>query len=214
MSFHTSLVRHLALSAFYSFAIPLTSMALISMAAPAYAQGAAVRYNPTPAPRISDPTLEPIAADEPIPPAAFPPIPDRLNLGNAIATSATDAPAAQGSATRVNPTFHQGYGHVPAGAYIQQRPAAPSNRPPSATPNDSYNVNTGSQASPRLPELPTPVTVSQSTTQDLSLPDDEFSDYHKKRRNGMGSYAGNMMRGYMFGAAGMATGIGLGSLRY
>jgi hypothetical protein len=67
-----------------------------------------------------------------------------------------------------------------------------------------------------MPELPAPVTVSQSTTQDLSLPDDEFSDYHQKRRHNsyLGPAAGGMMRGYMFGAAGMAFGRGLGSLRY
>src|SRR5262249_62414917 len=37
-------------------------------------------YRPAPAPRKPDPTVEPIAADEPIPPAGFPPVPDRLGL--------------------------------------------------------------------------------------------------------------------------------------
>ena len=188
MSFRTSLAAQLvALSALYSFSfLPLAS----------FAAGA-------------DPTLEPIASDEPVPPASFPPIPDRLNLSNAIATAPGAASTSSNSGSAVRPSYHQGYGHVPAGAYLQ-RQAAPG-QPAAGT--ESYNVNTSSQNSaPRLPELPTPVTVSQSTTQDLSLPDDEFSDYHQKKRHN--NIAGNMLRGYMFGAAGMATGLGLGSLRY
>lgn len=187
-------------------------------------------YIPTPAPHIADPTLEPIASDEPVPPAGFPPLPDQLNLDDAIASSQAGSHTAQSSSygssqsaygrRPVQPSFHQGYGHVPAGAYMQQQLRPPASQV--APGSDSYNVNSGNrgpatqsavQAAPHLPELPTPVTVSQSTTQDLSLPDDEFSDYHKQKRRHY-NYVGNMLRGYAFGAAGMAAGMGLGGLRY
>ncbi len=185
-------------------------------------------YVPTPPPRIADPTLEPVAADEPVPPAGFPPLPDRFNLSAAIASAEATGPRQPGTAPNApgrapSSSYHQGYGHVPAGAYTQSRqPGGPS----SAGVQESFNVNNTSatatsgkapmgQATPQLPNLPAPVVVSQSTTQDLSLPDDEFSDQRPpKRRNNMGSYAGNMLRGYMFGAAGMAAGMGMSGLRY
>ncbi len=208
-------------------------------------------YVPAPAPRKPDPTVEPIAADEPVPQPGFPPLPDRLDLfgsggggggggggsnwtgggGGGGYSGPSPGMAGGGGGGMANPTFHQHYGHMPPGAYVQNQgstgssyravnpgmpagggggssyravnPGFPSKAvSPGA---DSYSAG-GTPAPPRYsgassadfkalgrepklnerddangmqaPEAPTPVVVSQSTTQDLSLPEDEFSYRH------------------------------------
>lgn len=212
----------------------------------------------TPPPKRPDISIEPIASDEPVPPAGFPPLPDRLDLpiasssgwkngGSFTSDSGGGGGGGGGGAPSgpPQPTFHQHYGHVAPGAYLtpQQRSspqgsgggssdAAPGMSGPNTsgghgyykaqtpppiqkqsngyykarTPGgDYYNANTGGDPGmsppkytgasakdlknlgrePKLndrdeqnggsPEAPQPVTVNQATTQDLSLPEDEFT---------------------------------------
>jgi hypothetical protein len=97
---------------------------------------------------------------------------------------------------------HEHYVHYQAGATIppSQQQQQTSQQPRSSgyykctTPgSDYYNVNTGAQEKePKLnsrldaaqqPNAPTPVVVNQSTTQDLSLPDDDFASHAPTTRN-------------------------------
>ncbi len=119
--------------------------------------------NRTPPPARPDISLDPIAADEPVPPAGFPPLPAMLDLpisvpsgwrsSSAGSTGGSRAPAAGGAP---EPSFHQHYGHVPAGAYLppQQQgeavaPAAGGSpgyykvRTSAPAGGDYYNANTG-----------------------------------------------------------------------
>lgn len=206
-------------------------------------------YMRTPAPPTPDPSIEPIACDEPIPPPGFPPLPDRLELpiasgGNwsSGGSSFKSSGAAQSDPT-AGVTYHQHYGHLPAGAHLrkqqmEQGGGQDSNGGGAPIQQSGYKVNTPSHSGgganggqsyykaktptrdyysaggsggdpanpppkytgassrdlrnlgrePRLntkeeadtPEAPTPVVVTQSTTQDLSLPEDE--DSYKFRR--------------------------------
>lgn len=230
----------------------------------------------TPAPPKPDMTLEPIAADEPIVPAGFPPLPDRLDLpvgnqgawksgssfpsfaggGSGGYDSGGLAPgmAGSGGGAPPSPTFHQHYGHVAPGAYQQKQtgsgyykavnPGMPSGgggglgyykaRSPGAAPaGDFYSTNTGggsgppayTGASPRdfkalgrepklnerqeetqAPDAPMPVVVNQATTQDLSLPEDEFSYRHPQQSAAkkFGKAAGRMITAPMNSVGGMA----------
>lgn len=101
----------------------------------------------TPKPRMPDISLEPIPADEPIVPAGFPPLPERLDIpsggialggtgggfsagyagggggGGAPGMGGGGGPSGGGGGGGggggpVNPTFHQHYGHVPPGAFV------------------------------------------------------------------------------------------------
>lgn len=98
---------------------------------------APVALPPTPMPRRPDISLDPIPADEPVPPAGFPPLPDRLDLPIASSGSWSKssggggatwsgggggggAPGMSGAPSQpASPTFHQHYGHMPPGAYVQ-----------------------------------------------------------------------------------------------
>ncbi len=243
-------------------------------------QAPAVQYvlPPTPPPKRPDISIEPIASDEPIPPAGFPPLPDRLDLPIANANgwktsgsfsndSGSGGGSGGGSSGPPAPTFHQHYGHVPPGAYLNpQQKANPQGagggssdaspglggggggggggghgyykaqtpppiqkqgsgyykaRTPGGSPGggDYFNANTaGGPTAPRYtgasakdlkalgrepklndrqedtgaPDAPQPVTVNQSTTQDLSLPEDEFS-YKANQPNKAGRSAARTM---------------------
>lgn len=66
-----------------------------------------------------DVSIEPITCDEPIPPALFPPFPDRLDLPISSSTGGSwlkDKKAGGGKGGSGDVTYHQSYGHVPMGA--------------------------------------------------------------------------------------------------
>ncbi len=170
-----------------------------------------------------DVTLEPIAADEPIVPAGFPPIPDRLDVGAAGSWSAAAAGSSQSALAApsgpIRPTYHQHYGHVPAGAYL---PSQARRRYP--TTGDMYASNAAQSLGPEprlngradqasTPAAPAAVSVSQSTTQDLSLPDDEFAG-RPRRYNYIGRTAGYMVRSAVWRAAGTGMMYGGYGLRF
>jgi hypothetical protein len=212
-------------------------------------------YVPTPKPIRPDISLLPIVADEPVKPAGFPPLPDRLDLPVSSgwtrdAAWVAQAPRAGASAGGQmlpdisKPTgMKEHYLHYQPGAFqsmqerLQARPGggsssgadvnsgpayihAPTNVPARGRANDSYNVNTAAvpisgtaQAirqlgrEPRLgndavtqPEAPQTVAVNQSTTEDLSLQDDEFA---KQQPQGQNNMAKQMGRQLMY--AGMRT---------
>lgn len=224
-------------------------------------------YRATPAPRKPDPTIEPIAADEPIPVAGFPPLPDRLDLpvgtqstwaaggggygggsgggGGYGGGAAPPGAAADRPYTPPSPTFHQHYGHVPPGAfkkpsegggrgYYKAVDPGPVNKSGGGggykvkTPgSDYYGASSGGPDGPpaytgasgrdlkalgkepklterqeqgQAPEAPTPVVVSQSTTQDLSLPEDEF----EFRRSGKKGKLPGILKGPLNSVGGLA----------
>ncbi|HEY9712039.1 MAG TPA: hypothetical protein V6C72_01140, partial [Chroococcales cyanobacterium] len=83
-------------------------------------------WQPTPPPHREDISLLPIAADEPIAPAGFPPLPDRLDIPGVVAgfgggggtgyggAAGMRSPSAPGGASMSQPQLqgvHQGYGH-------------------------------------------------------------------------------------------------------
>jgi len=99
--------------------------------------------------------------------------------------------------------MHQHYGHVQPGAYIEKQSPGyyKARTPPPIKKEDTFSSADGSAApnfgkafkalgkEPKLddaaygaetgaPEAPTPVQINQASTQDLSLPDDDF-DYRK-----------------------------------
>jgi hypothetical protein len=107
---------------------------------------------------------------------------------------------------------HQHYTHVPAGAYIPQNEQGSHGYYKAQRSNDFYAAGRGGNPTgnaagngsptqqslnamgkePRLdqradqgvvPEAPTPVAVKQATTQDLSLPDDEFSYKNSQQKS-------------------------------
>lgn len=114
-------------------------------------------------------------------------------------------------------TFHQHYGHVPPGAYLKNQGGGGQGYYKARSPgSDDYNaggtpgLNSPNSAErqlrnlgrePRLngeqavaPEAPTPVVVSQSTTQDLSLPDDDFTVRQLDRKSGAGKALGRAIK--------------------
>ncbi len=187
---------------------PQTQAARHAAAGPRAPMGVAkVTYVPTPRIPKPDITLEPIAADEPVVPAGFPPMPDHADLPvpgswarptaagstSGAGQNAGSAPAGAMPASSV----HQHYQHVPAGAYMSPNEQAAHGYYRAQRAGDIYaangarqNISPTQQAlnamgkephldkradQPIVPEAPTPVAVKQATTQDLSLPDDEFS---------------------------------------
>ena len=130
--------------------------------------------------------------------------------------------------------LHQHYAHVQAGAYIaNQRPTRSSQG------QDTYNVNNGNNPvanpanmaalnnlgpEPKLgsttpgiqAQAPTAVVINQSKTQDLSLPDDDYTSQgtpkYKANKPKMSSARYLMMPLYM--GAGMGLGMGMSFLHY
>lgn len=125
-----------------------------------------------------DVSLIPIAADEPIAPLGFPPLPDKLDL-----------PIAQAArAASYNPQDTKLYG----GGYIHEKTIVPRkhtadeafNEPENAPVRqqelaapqrrtDQSGVRSSNQSHQQNVEAPKPITVDQARSQDLSLPDDE-----------------------------------------
>jgi hypothetical protein len=173
-----------------------------------------VCYVPVPRVAKPDPTLSYIAADEPIHQAGFPPLPDRADLTNSgslwinsrpsgISVDSNKSDGTNCSNAIVGKTNSAGYNQVPAGAYI---PKGINKKYHSSNPNEynaatvgGGNANSQTGKEPLLDphrdqgiaaDAPAPIVVKQSTTQDLSLPDDEFSGtnaLHKKNPSGAGS---------------------------
>lgn len=203
------------------------------MAAPAPAQSAHyVGWTPTPRPFKPDVSLDPIAADEPVPPAGFPPLPDRLDLpvqsswaggaggggnswrgaggggGNYGGGAAPGMSGGGGGSTSSFQGSHQHYNHYEPGSFGQSgshgyykanTPAPPnsdyyaSGAPGTggAAPSDAERALRSMGREPKYnskadggaaPEAPQPVVVNQATTQDLSLPEDDFA-YQKPQNN-------------------------------
>ncbi|MBS1957262.1 MAG: hypothetical protein JST89_23950 [Cyanobacteria bacterium SZAS-4] len=147
-----------------------------------------------------DVSLMPIAADEPIAPAGFPPLPDRLDLPIAQAAQAANYRQPE---TRI---YGGGYQHAPTivprkhsadeafseperapvnqqeGSQIRQRESGPPQRK-----FDRYGVIPTNQPEEQNVEAPKPVTVDQARPQDLSLPNDtkDYSGGHAPRRDGV-----------------------------
>jgi hypothetical protein len=224
-------------------------------------------YVPTPKPIRPDISLLPIVADEPVKPAGFPPLPDRLDLPVSSGWTTKESPwlaqaAPRGSsAGRPNlpdisqPTgVHQHYVHYQPGAFqtpqerqqaqpssgnfvsnsgsMQSAPAAPSSHGYYKA-GDYYSVNTKNSAAavpvsgtvqairqlgkePRLgndapaqPEAPASVVVNQSTTEDLSLQDDEFNKQSPQAQNNSGRQMGRTL--VNVGARTLYTGAMMGA---
>ncbi len=214
-------------------------------------------YVPTPKPVRPDISLLPIVADEPVKPAGFPPLPDRLDLPVSSGWTRDASWVAQGPRAGASagapmlpdiskPTgMKEHYLHYQPGAFqtvqerLQAHPGGGTSNGaditgpayahvPTAVParrgyGDYYNVNTNNAAAvpmsgtaqairqlgrePRLgndavaqPEAPQTVAVNQSTTEDLSLQDDEFT---KQQPQGQNNMAKQMGRQLMY--AGMRT---------
>ena len=216
---------------------------------------------PTPAAPKADISLLPIVADEPIKPAGFPPLPDRLDLpanssgvwaGN---NGGSNVGSAGGTITTTNRTVssspsgvHQHYVHYEPGAFIPKqelqqqtyRPAAadyynvnPAARPAAASSPSVDNVapvpTPATQAlqhmgpAPQLaadgvskPDAPSAVTVNQSVSQDLSLPEDDFNQHYptsignsanNRAASGVGRMLAYPLRSLGYTATGMATSV-------
>jgi hypothetical protein len=154
----------------------------------------------------ADPTLSYIAADEPIVPAGFPPLPNNAELAGGASSwtgSGTrgDSGGPGGVDTVNKKQSHGGYNHAKAGEFAPQgqtRHYRTSNREDHATGSggtNTINQNTVLGKEPSLnphldqgmtPGAPDPVVIKQSTTQDLSLPDDSFSGSNQKKKNAGG----------------------------
>jgi len=204
-------------------------------------------WAPTPRPFRPDPSIEPIAADEPVSPQGFPPLPDRLDLPVALSWTSGGpggggagggygggyggGSGGGGGSRVIGPTdasgqlidsspqgMHQHYQHYSPGAFMppqahQSAPAAPpqhSGYYKCTTPEQfsSGGAPAGAAAAPAdpnmqalrglgkepklsdrndqqqaAPEAPQAVVVGQATTQDLSLPEDEFQQKSPPSRN-------------------------------
>ncbi|MGH9552696.1 MAG: hypothetical protein ACRD3W_25175, partial [Terriglobales bacterium] len=216
-----------------------------------------------PKPFRPDPSIEAIAADEPVAQSGFPPLPDRLDLPVSLSWGAGGAGGgggyggmggggmgmgggmAGGGASAMSaggPTgVHEHYVHYDAGAFIppqahggggggggmqQQQQRSPGYYK-CQTP-EQFSSNAGGPAQgpvagqaamngiralgkePKLdakadsvgsPDAPTPVVVNQATTQDLSLPEDEFQFKRPPKQNSLGrnfSRMGNQMTNRAF----------------
>ncbi len=134
----------------------------------------------------------PIAADEPIPPMGFPPLPARLDLPIAQAPARRgDRPATSADRTQsgeISPTWTKDAFSQPEQAPVtqrQQQQPTPDQQPQRKF--DQYGVIRPNQSDDQNVEVPKPVTVDQSRTQDLSLPTKDNHDYsggHAPRRDG------------------------------
>jgi len=215
-------------------------------------------YKPTPAAPKADISLLPIVADEPLKPAGFPPLPDRLDLpvGNLVSWASNNNGApnsiANGPSRYVpnSPTgVHEHYVHYQPGAFIPQQELQQTTYRPTST--DYYNVNPVAKpmsrgldvlpgaatspiptpatqrlqhlsAEPQLapdavskPEVPSAVTVNQSVSQDLSLPEDDFNKHYptsvgntpgNRAANGAGNILGYPLRSLGYSALGLVNG--------
>ncbi|MBS1954917.1 MAG: hypothetical protein JST89_12065 [Cyanobacteria bacterium SZAS-4] len=205
--------------------------------------GGYVGWTPAPRPYKPDVSLDPIAADEPVPPAGFPPLPDRLDLpvqsswaggggrggwgggGGGNSYGGASAPGMSGGGSS-GPQFsgsHQHYNHYEPGSFGQSASHGyyKANTPP--PPGSDYYASgsgggpgTGGAApseaemalrrmgkEPKLnnkndvagtPEAPQPVVVNQATTQDLSLPEDDFAYQKPGQNNTMGKRLGRSVK--------------------
>ncbi len=196
--------------------------------------GGSSAYTPVRRAPKPDYSIMPITCDEPIKPAGFPPIPDRLDFGNMLSYGRFGAGSAgaaggvpSGTMGRMpgqapsgppQPTgVHQHYTHYDPGAFVKPDDSNSRGGYKVQTPGTDYysggakpDANAGapqfsSSASsalnqlgkePRLmndrpvqPEAPQGVVVNQSTTQDLSLPDDQFSSGQAASKNNNGNRA-------------------------
>jgi hypothetical protein len=90
---------------------------------PQFRQGARMMLMPAaPATPQVDVSIEPIACDEPIPIAGFPPLPDRLELPVQEGGSWSSKKSSGGSGgTGGDVTFHQHYGHVPMSTFAKPK---------------------------------------------------------------------------------------------
>ena len=202
--------------------------------------GGSYFYRPKPKPRKPDPSIEPIAADEPVPPAGFPVLPERLELPIAMGSwggaggggggggGSWNGPqgGGGGGADDGPPKMlkkSQGYAQYEPGAFIPKEKkksgyykcnevAAPhkpvSDQIMTGGPGGGGVPGMGGGGAPSpagalkalgkepklndrddgtlAPEAPQPVVINQSTTQDLSLPEDDFSGSSAKRPSKMG----------------------------
>ncbi|MBI2812186.1 MAG: hypothetical protein HYX67_15340 [Candidatus Melainabacteria bacterium] len=135
----------------------------------------------------------PIAADEPIPPIGFPPLPARLDLPIAQGTTRRGyKPFTSSDRTRSGEISPDAFSQPEQAPVTQQQPQQqqPQRRPPDQQPQrkfDQYGLIDPNKAD--NVEAPKPVTVDQSRTQDLSLPTKDNHDYsggHAPRRDGAG----------------------------
>lgn len=198
--------------------------------------GGGYMYRPKPKPRKPDPSVEPIASDEPVPPAGFPVLPERLELPIAMGSwggagssggggggGSWSADPQGGGASDDGPprmlSKKQGYGHFEPGAFIPKNHKSGYYKcnevtPPHKQVSDQIMTGNGGGAVPGLggppspagalkslgkepklndredgaaaPDAPQPVVINQSTTQDLSLPEDDFSGSSAKRPSKVG----------------------------
>lgn len=195
--------------------------------------GGGYMYRPKPKPRKPDPSIEPIASDEPVPPAGFPVLPERLELPIAMGSWGGSGGGGGGGGSWSGPapgsgggddgpprmlSKKQGYGHYEPGAFIPKNHKSGYYKcgevaPPHKAVSDQIMTGDGGGApgmggppspggalralgkEPKLndrddgttaPEAPQPVIINQSTTQDLSLPEDDFSGSSAKRPSKVG----------------------------
>lgn len=207
-------------------------------------------WSPAPRPFKPDVSLDPIAADEPVPPAGFPPLPDRLDLpvqsswaggsskggwggggGGGQSYGGASAPGMAGGGVGGNGVAqqtgsHQHYGHFEPGSFGQSASHGyyKANTPPppgsdyyasgsgggagapgtgGAAPSDAEMALRRMGKEPKLnnkadvpgtPEAPQPVVVNQATTQDLSLPEDDFAYQKPGQNNTMGKRLGRSVK--------------------
>lgn len=207
--------------------------------------GGYVGWTPTPRPFKPDVSLDPIAADEPVPPAGFPPLPERLDLpvasnwgggatgagggnawrgagGGGQSYGGATAPGMSGGGGS-GPSYqgtHQHYNHYDPGSFGASASHGyyKANTPP--PPGSDYYASGGPGTGgapltdaekalrsmgkePRLnpkadvgasPEAPQPVVVNQATTQDLSLPEDDFAYQKPGMNNSVGKRVGRSIK--------------------
>jgi hypothetical protein len=194
---------------------------IISPTAVTSAPAQTVCYIPVPRAPKPDPTLSYIAADEPIHQVGFPPLPDRadlpgsgsswINSGSRVSSvGSSESARAAGPDAIVGRKIPANYIHVPAGAFI---PKGTNKKYHSSNP-DEYNTatvrggNVAAQAGKEplldphadqgvVAEPPAPVMLNQAKTQELSLPDDEFSgtsNQQKKNTSGAGRMINQLER--------------------
>lgn len=205
--------------------------------------GGYVGWTPAPRPFKPDVSLDPIAADEPVPPAGFPPLPERLDLpvqsswaggatgggwrgaagGGGQSYGGASAPGMSGGGGSA-PSYqgtHQHYNHYDPGSFGQSASHGYYKANTPAPPNSDYYSSGGAPGmggaapseaerqlramgrEPRLnpkadvnaaPEAPQPVVVNQATTQDLSLPEDDFAYQRPQTNNTVGKRVGRSVK--------------------
>jgi hypothetical protein len=139
---------------------------------------AAPAYVPTPPPPRADLSIQPVVADEPLKPAGFPPLPDRLDLAVANANWGNHIPVLQGatnggtsgggtpggevvSFTRNYGStgcigVHEHYNHYNAGAFIPKQELEHRIYQPASS--DYYSVKSGGNPAQAQPVQQSPAT--------------------------------------------------------